>query len=722
MKSHKIYTTIIITVLILSLSVTALAVGGEDFSDISGHWAEQTVLRGHDDGLIQGYEDGTVRPNDPITTAQMITILTRVLGATEKSTDIASLGISEDVWYSDSAAKALYLGLIDDSTGHLDAEMSRQNAMWMMAKAFSLTPASPDLSVLSTYSDGGLVSAKNRPSMAALISAGLVQGFDGALNANGSITRAEFLTILYRVAENYISPSELSSATVGGSLIRGSGSLNYVNLSDNIWFDCAASSVSLSGVTADTLTLRSHKLDSLSVYGGTRLNRLVVDCPAGSISLPEYGGAAIGTLQLAGSVGGSISGAASNIEITGSGISAKISGSHDSLTVTGTGSSIVLEGSAKIGKLILSGSGNTITTAAGAAVENVAVSGSKNEIDGIMGVSGCKAAAVLGKTNKAYLSISQAMDSAEINADESKLEIHGDYSVGNAAVSGSGNWMTLSCLDMDSISVSGSYNTVHKARSGKVNTINVSQIRGAFTLYVENEVKAFDLSGADNTVCVNGSVEEMTVSGKNAVIDGEGSVAKLVIKASGSKVSVPVTETDDSTLRDEERVLSLVTLGYKGDYTLKWAQEHDYEDYEKEIWVNAKGYSSETNYLVWINLSMQRVNIFEGSKGNWSLIKSFIVGTGAPGHGTPVGTWYLSSYRIASGWTTSTYTCRPVTGFRVGNSNAYAFHSRLYYPGTNKLSDASIGYPVSHGCIRMYDDDAWYMYNKMPVNTTVVVY
>ena len=166
-------------------------------------------------------------------------------------------------------------------------------------------------------------------------------------------------------------------------------------------------------------------------------------------------------------------------------------------------------------------------------------------------------------------------------------------------------------------------------------------------------------------------------------------------------------------------MLALVTTGYKGNYTLSWAQNHDYTPLEKKAWVQAKGYSSATGWLIWVNLSMQRVNIFKGSQGNWDLIYSCIVGTGAPGTGTPVGL-YTTTYKLAAGWTTSTYTVKPVVGFK--NGTGYAFHSRLFYPGTTRLMDASIGYPISHGCVRMYDEDVAYIYNNIPVGTTVVVF
>jgi len=169
---------------------------------------------------------------------------------------------------------------------------------------------------------------------------------------------------------------------------------------------------------------------------------------------------------------------------------------------------------------------------------------------------------------------------------------------------------------------------------------------------------------------------------------------------------------------ENQRVTALVTSGYAGDYTYTWAEANDYQTGEKERWINLNGYSSSSEYLIWVNLTYQRANIFSGSKGNWKLIRSCIVGTGADGMGTPRGVWKVT-YRDSAGWTTKAYTVRPVVGFKGGG---YAFHSRLKYPGTDSLSSSSIGFPVSHGCVRMFDEDIQWVYDYIPNGTTVVVF
>ena len=185
--------------------------------------------------------------------------------------------------------------------------------------------------------------------------------------------------------------------------------------------------------------------------------------------------------------------------------------------------------------------------------------------------------------------------------------------------------------------------------------------------------------------------------------------------------TVPIENYSDEWYqqRDVNRVLNLVSSTYRGNYTTSYAVKNDYKAYEKETWVNAKGYSSNSNYLVWINRAYQHVNVFTGSKGSWKLTKSFVVGTGAPGTETPVGVTKVT-YKLKAGWTTSTYTVRPVVGFYP--DTGYAFHSPLCTPKTDKEYDFSSGYPVSHGCVRMQKSDINWIYDNVPIGSTVVIF
>jgi hypothetical protein len=49
------------------------------FPDIAGHWAEQTIIRLVEKGVIKGYPDGTIRPDDIITRGEFAALLARNL-------------------------------------------------------------------------------------------------------------------------------------------------------------------------------------------------------------------------------------------------------------------------------------------------------------------------------------------------------------------------------------------------------------------------------------------------------------------------------------------------------------------------------------------------------------------------------------------------------------------------------------------------------------------
>ena len=169
------------------------------------------------------------------------------------------------------------------------------------------------------------------------------------------------------------------------------------------------------------------------------------------------------------------------------------------------------------------------------------------------------------------------------------------------------------------------------------------------------------------------------------------------------------------------RVLEEVSSSYKGNYTLQWALDNDYDAFDKEVFVNAMGYESETDYLLWVNRSHQRVNVFARSDDDmWELIEEFLVSTGGRGTATRRGVTKIPS-RSAEGWHFEGYYVRPVVRFFPGTG--YAFHSRLLrYGSGGGFKDSRIGFPVSAGCIRMYCEDVWYIYDNIPNSTTVVVH
>ena len=71
--------------LTVSLAAPALAA-----ADLSGHWAENAMNTWMDHGIILGYGDGTTRPDNNITRAELAVILDRVMEYRTRSRITAS--------------------------------------------------------------------------------------------------------------------------------------------------------------------------------------------------------------------------------------------------------------------------------------------------------------------------------------------------------------------------------------------------------------------------------------------------------------------------------------------------------------------------------------------------------------------------------------------------------------------------------------------------------
>lgn len=69
------------------------------FRDISGHWAEEIILRWQDSGIVCGYPDGTFRPDDPVTRAELAKIITLAFRLEPEEGTVAFSDLDSAEWY-----------------------------------------------------------------------------------------------------------------------------------------------------------------------------------------------------------------------------------------------------------------------------------------------------------------------------------------------------------------------------------------------------------------------------------------------------------------------------------------------------------------------------------------------------------------------------------------------------------------------------------------------
>lgn len=127
------------------------------------------------------------------------------------------------------------------------------------------------------------------------------------------------------------------------------------------------------------------------------------------------------------------------------------------------------------------------------------------------------------------------------------------------------------------------------------------------------------------------------------------------------------------------------------------------------------GLSSRMGWLVGVDTSNCFVTVYNGSYGNWHAVRTFPCAPGKASTPTKLGVFTvgIKGYVFGHG-----YSCYYYTQY----SGDYLFHSIKYNPGTFDVQDGTMGRPASEGCIRLWIENAKYIYDYVPSGSTVLLY
>ena len=114
-----------------------------DYSDVSAtDWFNNAVSTLSNAGIIDGYEDGTFRPNAPITRAEFTAMATRFFDYTAEY-EGAFNDVSYSSWYADYVQAAVDMGLVDgyeDGGFHPDSYITRAEAVTIVNRVLGRVP------------------------------------------------------------------------------------------------------------------------------------------------------------------------------------------------------------------------------------------------------------------------------------------------------------------------------------------------------------------------------------------------------------------------------------------------------------------------------------------------------------------------------------------------------------------------------------------------------
>lgn len=116
-------------------------------TDIKGHWAETFIRQAYDQCLLKGYEDGSFRPDQPVSRAEAVKMVLAAGGIPPKSgcfdADCGSPFMDLDAWQGPWVRGAWDLRIVEGYSEDVfgpNRVISRAEAVALVARAFSVPP------------------------------------------------------------------------------------------------------------------------------------------------------------------------------------------------------------------------------------------------------------------------------------------------------------------------------------------------------------------------------------------------------------------------------------------------------------------------------------------------------------------------------------------------------------------------------------------------------
>ncbi|MBJ6361238.1 S-layer homology domain-containing protein, partial [Paenibacillus sp. GCM10012307] len=182
-----------------------------EFKDVANHWAKQAINNMGSRMVIQGAKNGQFSPDRDITRAEFAAIVVRGLGLKLENSQSSFVDVKSSDWYSQAIQTAHEYQLINgfkDGTFRPNEKITREQAMLIVSKAMAITglqgarAGQSGTAILQSFSDSESVSQWALSGVADSVSSGVISGKNGNMLAPQTfITRAEVATIMQRLLQ-----------------------------------------------------------------------------------------------------------------------------------------------------------------------------------------------------------------------------------------------------------------------------------------------------------------------------------------------------------------------------------------------------------------------------------------------------------------------------------------------------------------------------------------
>lgn len=234
-------------------------------TDYTNHWAKSSIDKWTGHSIVAGYDDGTFRPNNNVTRAELAAFITRTFGLIDTAHSRNYTDVDSSKWYADAVNKVSAQGIMYTPGNQFlpNQKVTREEAAYAIYRAYQISyTETPKLVDYRDYYD---ISTWSADAIGSLVAGGYIKGYeDNTFRPQGDITRAEVVTMLDNLSPNYISQAGTYTTNLKGGTVIATGdvTLKDITIDGNLYIT--------QGVAAGKVTLDNVKVTgTLFIDGGT---------------------------------------------------------------------------------------------------------------------------------------------------------------------------------------------------------------------------------------------------------------------------------------------------------------------------------------------------------------------------------------------------------------------------------------------------------------------
>lgn len=182
-----------------------IVTSAKTFDDVTNHWAKSYIERSASKLLVTGRTNALFAPNEEITRAEVVTVLVRVLGLQSNNSYESFNDVTANAWYAKAIQIATSEGIVEgysDGSFKPNQPVSREELAVIIKRVMNNIGISLSTEMDTAFADDIQIHSWAKESVYALKQAGIVTGkSNGQFKPGATATRAEAVAMIVRMLE-----------------------------------------------------------------------------------------------------------------------------------------------------------------------------------------------------------------------------------------------------------------------------------------------------------------------------------------------------------------------------------------------------------------------------------------------------------------------------------------------------------------------------------------